>query len=115
MIDKVKTLLATGTQFVQKWYFLTSAVVLAILVYLLDSKEKTIKQLNEEILSLKIAKELQLLKEKAEKDDLSYQEASKQYFDFKSTHADLFRKLGISVPLYTVSAKPDTRGNPTSN
>ena len=98
MMESIKSFGSRALEFCSKWYMLTSALLLAILVYFLDSKNKTITDLNDQILRLKIADKLKDLKAKAEIDDKSCQEASQSYTDFKRTHSALLARLGVRSP-----------------
>ena len=97
MINQLRVAVAPITDFIKKWYLLSSAIGLAILVYLLDSKNKNIGQLKDQIVQLKLAEQIKRLKEKAETDEKSFTEAASEYHDLKRIHADLFQRLGIGA------------------
>lgn len=79
--------------FVLKWWFVASGLALAVLVFLLDSKGKKVKQLNDEIQLLRMGNKLQSLKEEADKSESQFQASSKSYDDLKRRHPELFNRI----------------------
>lgn len=79
-----------------KYWFYTSALALAVLYYLVDSRGKKIQELNEDVQRLKLGQELQAIQEKSKRSQEDFENAKASYDDLKSIHGDLLTRLGIS-------------------
>lgn len=92
-MSKLLELYGKTKDFLTKWWFLASGLALAILIFLLDSKSKTVKQLNDEIQLLKLGKELDKLKERSAQSEEEFQKSAKRYDDLKRLHPELFDRV----------------------
>lgn len=76
--------------FIAKYWFLGSSLAIGILVYLLDSKGKKVKQLSDEIALSKMTKKIDSLKEKASTSEEAFQNSLRSYDDLKRLHPELY-------------------------
>lgn len=90
-MNEIKTIAKDVWSFITKWYLLASTLAVAILVWLLDSKGKKIRDLQNDIISMKLGEELHDLDLKAKSDEEEFKRSLDTYNKLKS-NSDLFRK-----------------------
>ena len=94
MLDR----LAEAKLWIQKWWFLISSIIIAILYYAFVNRSKAISDLTQQIQLDKLGKELDNLNKESEKSDAKAQESSKKYTDLKRRHPELVARLGLRKP-----------------
>lgn len=95
------------TEWLKKWWFLCSAILIAGLWYLLDRRGRTIQDLNERAKLNLLSNELKRIKEDVANDQTNANKALNDYAELKRRHAELFKRLGIG------GDKPNPPGNPS--
>ncbi len=89
LLDTIKTQAS-------KWWFYASAIGLAALYFLFDSRGKKIQQLTEEVMKMQLGEKLKDLNQQANQSQEGFQNAQKNYQNLINTHGDLLTKLGVS-------------------
>jgi hypothetical protein len=101
-----------------KYWFYASALALAILYYLVDSRGKELAQLNEEVQRMKLGQELTAINQQANQSQEGFENAKKSYEQLVGIHSDLLTRLGISHTNPGSANSADTTqppGNSTSH
>jgi predicted negative regulator of RcsB-dependent stress response len=80
------------TEQVKFYAGLLAAILFGVLILIIWRKNKTVSQLENENASLKIDKELTEVKKKADEAVTIYEEAKRNYDDFKRNNPSLFNR-----------------------
>lgn len=80
-----------------KYWFFISTLLMAVLVFLLDSQGKKISDLHLQIQQNKLGEQLKALQDRSEKSQENYEKSQNDYRDLVSRHGDLLNKLGITL------------------
>jgi predicted negative regulator of RcsB-dependent stress response len=80
------------TEQVKFYAGLLAAILFGVLILIIWRKNKTVSQLENENASLKIDKELTEVKKKADEAVTIYEEAKRNYDDFKHNNPSLFNR-----------------------
>lgn len=88
MIEKIKDMAA-------RYWWVVATAFTAVAYFIIDSQNRTIKDLHHEVEKEKTGAKLGKLRELAESSQEGYSAARRKYDDFQRRHADLLRRLGV--------------------